>query len=291
MELYREERLAFVADAFAGAVVEVYEIGFPFGIERGGVHGVTVVLRRDDGTVRTDHQRRLVMAAVSVFQFEGGRSGGDRQQLVAQADAEDRLAERNRLFDVGDRGPALLRVSGAVRQHHPVVFELREIVVPRYADHRRVAVAQAADDVVLATAVDQYDPVPTVTVSLRLFRADLRDEIFAVRIDELLRLGRSFYEHLAEHHAAFADDLGDLPRIDAANGRNVVVGEPFAEAFDRVPMAVLERVVGDDQTPDVDTVRFEESEHPVFFGKLRNAVIAHQRVGNHQNLAAVRGIC
>ena len=231
------------------------------------------------------------MAAVSVFQFEGGRSGGDRQQLVAQADAEDRLAERNRLFDVGDRGPALLRVSGAVRQHHPVVFELREIVVPRYADHRRVAVAQAADDVVLATAVDQYDPVPTVTVSLRLFRADLRDEIFAVRIDELLRLGRSFYEHLAEHHAAFADDLGDLPRIDAANGRNVVVGEPFAEAFDRVPMAVLERVVGDDQTPDVDTVRFEESEHPVFFGKLRNAVIAHQRVGNHQNLAAVRRIC
>lgn len=78
-----------------------------------------------DRFVRADHQRGLVVAAVAVLEFEGGCAGGDRKQLVAEADAEDRLAEGHRLFDVRDRGGALLRVAGTVGEHHPVVIEGR----------------------------------------------------------------------------------------------------------------------------------------------------------------------
>ena len=123
VELYGEKRLRPVPDAFARPVVEVHEVRLPALVERRRIDGEAVVLGRDDGPVRAHHQRRLVVAPMTVLELEGRRSGRDRQQLVAQTDAEDRLAQRDRLADVGDRRPALLRVAGAVRQHHPVVFE------------------------------------------------------------------------------------------------------------------------------------------------------------------------
>ena len=227
---------------------------------------------------------------MTVLELEGRRSGRDRQQLVAQTDAEDRLAQRDRLADVGDRRPALLRVAGAVRQHHAVVVDLREVVVPRHADHRRVPLRQAAHDVVFAAAVDQYDPVLPVSVRFDLFRADERRQVLLVRIDELRGLGRAFDHELAEHDAPLADDLRDPARVHAPNARHAVVLEPLSEAFARVPVAVLERIVGDDQSADVDTVRFEKAQQTVLLRKLRNSVVADQRIGRHEDLTAVRRV-
>ena len=90
--------------------------------------------------------------------------------------------------------------------------------------------------------------------------------------------------------APLADDLRDPARVHAPNARHAVVLEPLSEAFARVPVAVLERIVGDDQSADVDTVRFEKAQQTVLLRKLRNSVVADQRIGRHEDLTAVRRV-
>ena len=47
MELDREERLGLVAHALIGPVIHIHEPRLPVRAESGGIHSVTMVLRRD----------------------------------------------------------------------------------------------------------------------------------------------------------------------------------------------------------------------------------------------------
>ena len=148
----------------------------------------------------------------------------------------------------------MLRVAGTVGEHHPVVIEGGEIIVPRHADHRGAARKQAADDVVLAAAVDQHDLHRAVAVGFDLRRTHFGGEVAQVRIVECGRFRASFDDDLAQHDSPFADDLRELARVDPPDGGNAVFAQPFSEAFARIPVAVFERVVRNDQPLNMNTV-------------------------------------
>ena len=69
MELSREPGVLLVADTFVRTVVHVDEERFPVGSQCVVVYSITVVLRGDETLFRAYHAYRLVMAAVTVFQF------------------------------------------------------------------------------------------------------------------------------------------------------------------------------------------------------------------------------
>ena len=114
-----EDRVGFVAHAFDRLVVEVDVGDFDFGRERIGVDREAVVLRSDGNLSGAEVLDRLVAAAVAEFQFEGAAAVGVGEELVAEADAEDRFfADELAEFavDVAERG----RVAGAVGEEDAV---------------------------------------------------------------------------------------------------------------------------------------------------------------------------
>ena len=102
-----------MAHAFDGAVVEVDVGDFHVRRQRVRVHGEPVVLGGDGDPSGAEVLDRLVAAAVAEFQLEGGATEGVAEDLVAQADAENRdLAEQlpDFVVDVVERR----RITGAV---------------------------------------------------------------------------------------------------------------------------------------------------------------------------------
>ena len=121
-------------------------------------HRVAVVLAGDVAAAREQVLHRLVHAAVAVGQLVGVAPGGEREDLVAQADAEDGLAvggqQRAHLLDQRHQ---VLRVTGAVADDDAVALggERREVGVPGRAHHRCPALEERADHVVLGARVHQ----------------------------------------------------------------------------------------------------------------------------------------
>src|SRR5438309_840265 len=120
MVLDAEDRQSTMAEPFERLVVQVDVAGLDVGRQGGGVDGEPVVLRRDLDLAGALVADRMVGTAVAELQLE--RPGPERlaEQLVAQADAEDRRARLGRLVDQGAeglrRGLERARVAGAVRE-------------------------------------------------------------------------------------------------------------------------------------------------------------------------------
>ena len=89
-----EDRQPLVAHAFEGLVVEVDVAGLDVGGKRGGIDGEAVVLGGDLDLARSLVADRLVGAAVAELELERLAAEGLAQELVAQADAEDRDTAR-----------------------------------------------------------------------------------------------------------------------------------------------------------------------------------------------------
>src|SRR4051812_11829130 len=90
MVLHGKDRLAGVAEAFKRVVIKVDMRGLAAPLaEAVGVNGEAVVLAGDFDFARAGVANRLVAAAVAEFQFIGGGTHGEAQELVAEADAED----------------------------------------------------------------------------------------------------------------------------------------------------------------------------------------------------------
>src|SRR5689334_13879463 len=105
MELDREKRARRVAHAFVRAVVRVGEPGVPAGGQGRRVDRVAVVLRGDVAAARAFFQAGLVVAAMAELELVGARARGEREQLVAEADPQYRLAALEDLLQLADRGP------------------------------------------------------------------------------------------------------------------------------------------------------------------------------------------
>ena len=78
VELGREVGLGFMPYAFVGIVVHVDEEWAPIVGQRSVVDGKTVVLRGDEAPVGPYLPYRLVVAAMSVFQFVYLSASGSR---------------------------------------------------------------------------------------------------------------------------------------------------------------------------------------------------------------------
>ena len=91
MILHGEYRTADVLEALNGAVVQV-DIAHAgdLRVNRLAYNGIAVVLRGDVGAVCVDVLYRMVDTAVTVLQLGGLCVDSQCQQLVTEADAEDR---------------------------------------------------------------------------------------------------------------------------------------------------------------------------------------------------------
>ncbi len=130
MELGREERLALVAKSLIGAIVQIYEQGFPVGRHRVVVNCKSMVLRCYEALVRTRHDYRLVMPTMTIFKLENLRSGRTSHKLISHTDAADWLVFLHCLTKMPDSRLRKLRRAGAVAYEKAVIVERVEIKIP-----------------------------------------------------------------------------------------------------------------------------------------------------------------
>src|SRR4029453_17282078 len=91
VKLDTELRLPLGADPLVRPVVDVDEPRFPIVGKRPIIDGIAVILARHEAAPREQVLHRLVDAAMTVGQLVRRAAGGKGQDLVAEADAEDRL--------------------------------------------------------------------------------------------------------------------------------------------------------------------------------------------------------
>ena len=121
MVLDAEDRQPRVPEAFEGLVVEVDVARLDVGGQGGGVDGEAVVLGGDLDLAGALVADRVVGAAVAELELEGLGAEGLAQELVAQADAEDRDAAR--LGGGPDQGLAAWRSPRPAGAGSPGPFE------------------------------------------------------------------------------------------------------------------------------------------------------------------------
>src|SRR6266516_1475524 len=113
----------------------------------------------------------MVCASMAERELEGLVAGREREQLMAEADAEDRDTAEQFAHD-GDLLHEGLRIAGAVREQHPVeAIELVAGRVVREHGHRGTGAGEPPEDRALAAVVDDRDPgASRVRVDVRLRR-------------------------------------------------------------------------------------------------------------------------
>jgi hypothetical protein len=146
-----------VAQALDSVVVQV-DLGDDRAalLQRLGVGGEAVVLRRDRDLAGLEVLHRLVAAAVAELELESRAAERVGEHLMTEADAEDRVVRQQAadgLVDVGQGG----RVAGAVREEHRVHAVFAHLLVSRCGgEHMHVeAVAdELAEDGELRAVVE-----------------------------------------------------------------------------------------------------------------------------------------
>ena len=103
MKLYREEWILVVTHALEGVVIEIYVSDLCiFRIEGLRVHRKPVVLRSDVHFFRALVAHRMVSPVMAKLQLEGTRPQRLSDELVTQADAEDRELSDQLCYQIND---------------------------------------------------------------------------------------------------------------------------------------------------------------------------------------------
>ncbi len=233
-----------------------------------------VVLRGDLDRARLQVFHRVVGAVMAELELGGPAAQGQAQDLVAQADAEDRLpAEQlaHGLHRVADR----LRVARAVGQEDPVR-------VPGQDFFRR---GGGREDLELAAgpvegAQDgKLDPEVVDRHAILLFRnrccrfsqgpdiglvgGHVLDDVAA---DELLPAPQPFEKDFrrpglrgdqAHLGAVIAQVPGERPGVDVADPHDPMEGEVFVQRAVGLPVAYDRAVLPDDEARGIDAPRLE----------------------------------
>ena len=159
MVLDREHRAVVEREPFERAV-EQRDVGFaqPRGQDVAD-HDEAVVLARDLDPAGGEVLDRMVGAAMAEMHLLGARAERQRQDLVAEADAEDGQAARDQLPDHGHGVFAgRRRIARAVGEEHPVGFVAEDLLGARRSRHHRDRAAlarEAAQDVALGPVIDR----------------------------------------------------------------------------------------------------------------------------------------
>ena len=281
MELERREAVAL--KPFDGAVVQrdVADLRGVAGLDR-----EAVVLGGHEHAPRAGHAHRMVRAAVSERKLERPQAEREPDELVAEADAEERRAAEQ-VADGLHRPVELGRISRAVADQHRRRLELQHgLRVPRpWDDHGLEArLDEPADDRVLAAEVEQDDP-RTGADGVRLGyarlergrrRGELRLGEHPRPVDVGLReragvqlLGRGAPERAA-HGAVVAQTPHERSRVDLLERDDAPVCEPGRP--------------GGPRAPHDDALR----PHPARLEQpLVDAVVADEGRGEREHLARV----
>ncbi len=264
----------------------------------------TVVLAGDQHLSGLQILHRMVGTMVPELHFQRPRARGQRQQLVTETDAEDRHAPGKQLANRVDRVVAGLRVARTVRQEHPVGPQREDIGsarLRRHDGHPAAAGSQHAQDVVLDAVVVGDDvqhgrrciavtaEIPGATgPRIGCRHTDDAGQIHSRQARESPRfLQCTPFVDRHRHDAAglrslLAQDAGQLARIDPADGNDSVLLQVVRQCLLQTPAGGPRWQVTDDQTGGVVRPRLE-----VF---RIAADIADMRIGQRDDLAAIRGI-
>ncbi len=284
-----------VGDALHRAVVQVGVRHAEAGRDRLAVHDVAVVLRGDGNAPGVEFEHRLVHAAVAEAHLGRAPARGQGQQLVAQADAEDGHAPGvQQVAHIGDGIAERRRVAGAVREQDAVGPQGQDLggsAARRDHPDARAARAQVFQRAGLGAVIHQHDARgigPRRGIPDRRGRRAPGDEIGGVVVEGgRLRLqvgdggqsvGRGHGQRGGDHtlgpHAA-----GQEARVGADQRGHLGGAQQRVEIAAGVAVArAVHQFTGNHNVrPD--------SRALVHGGP--DAVVAHQRVGKDQQLAAI----
>ncbi len=296
MELGREEGFAAVADSFVGVIVHVDEEGFPVGRKGSGVHCESMVLGSDEALVGADAAHGLVVASVAVFEFIDLRPGGLGEELIAHADAADGASDFDCAAEYLDCAVGHRGVAGAVRDKHAVVVHIGVVIVPWNADNAHTAARKAAHDVVFYATVDQDNGFVAFAVLGHFATRCFSDEVFGIGVVPVDGVGVGVTDNdFAEHRATFAQMFCQCSGVDAVYAGNFFLAQPLVEAAFALPVAVVPRVILNNQTTAMDVVAFKVLAQFVTIAvsgviALGHSVVSLQGEGGDEYLALVRWV-
>lgn len=299
VELGREDGAGAVHHSLVAAVVEVDKVLLEVVGQGARVDGVSVVLAGDVALAGGQVEGGDVVGSVAVLHLDSLGADGHGQELVAETDAHD--GDVGGLHQAGEVVDGLLAVdwvTGAVgnKDTVKVLGDLVDRVVVGEDGERGASADQAAEDVLLDTAVDESD----VKVSAGRLNhegslgADALDQVDLARVDEALVLisivlvangdpseGRTLLSEVGDNGSS----------VDAGDGGDALTGTPLAQTLNSSPVAVVEGNIGDDNTGTLDVGRLKVLEEVVLVAFVGgNAIVANQGLGEDENLATVRGV-
>lgn len=299
VELRAEDGAGLVDHALVGAVVEVDEVLLPLAGHRGGVHGVTVVLRGDVALAGGEVKGRDVVGAVAVLHLDGAGTGSKGEELVTHANTHDGdLAGLNELAEVVDGVLAVSWVTGTVGDEDTieVVSNLVDRVVVGERSDAGATANKATKDVLLDTTVDQSDVhVAEVRADMEgLLGAHTADKVDTLRVNVgFVLIGIVLFTNgdPGERGTLFTEVGDNGAGVDARDGRNALPLTPLGQALDGGPVAVLLGDIGNDDTRGLDVGRLEvPKQAELITDRRRNAIVADQGLGEDKNLATVGGV-
>ena len=272
------------------------------------VDGETVVLRRDQHAAGLDFEHGVVGAVVTELHLDGLRAHRETEDLVAEADAEDRCAVSEEFTRGLDRIRARLRIAGAVREKDTVRcqrHDIRSRGLRRHDRHAAAVVGEQAQDVALDAEVVGHDvqalagpatrtlfqrPVRALVPLVGTVGADDPGKVHALQTREApCRLDREVgaQRGIAAGDAAglrtfFAQDARQLAGVDLGDGNRIPATQELRQGFGGAPAGVQQRQVADHETGGVDETRL------VIVGV--GAGIADVRVGQRDDLPGIRRV-
>jgi len=174
-----------------------------------------------------------------------------------------------------------------------VVRDLVDGVVEGEAGDAGASGNKAAEDVLLDTAVDQGD----VHVAERgadvegSLGRDTADQVNGFGVDiGLVLIGIVFLTNsdTGEGGTLFTEVGYDLTGVNTRDGGDTLASAPLRKRLNGSPVAVPQSIVLNDNARCLDVRRLKVTKKTVLIASSgRNTVVANQRLGEDQNLAAV----
>ena len=216
---------------------------------------------------------------------------------MPQADAEDGLAVGGQEgTHLGHQRHQVLGVAGAVADDDAVALggERREVGVPGRAHHRRPAFEERADHVVLGAGVHQQHLERAALVADDIVRGhEAEDPSFMSTVSAafLARAASSVgRQQPSLHRPVLAQPPGQRPGVDAGDAGDALGLEPGAQRAGRGVVAVLVHVGLHHQPLHLDAAGLVGAVQGTGRARRGNAVAADERVGEDEDLAAVRRV-